>query len=834
MCRLGVLAGRKPETAAKRGQLVVVPVTGAKYVVDIIDFAAQVTLKQRFENVEENAIEAVYEFVLDGRASVTDFAAYVDGREIKGVLKEKQAAKDKYDDAIAGGGGAYLLEEDKEKPNVFSVSVGNLPPKKEVLIAITYVVEADVTDDGQIRFTIPGAPSNQAEMSPPSGKSIYEKDVTSGGVGITATFNMSSNIKCITSKTHPIMFELGDEPTTATVSLAGEVPAQTADFEILVKTADLNKAMSKVQEVGDGSKIAMLGFAPQLDCDARTECIFLVDRSGSMDGASIEAVRNTLQIFLRSLPEGTLFNIVGFGSSHFKLFDRSVEYNDTNLTVATKHVSKMAADLGGTEILPPLMMLFKEKPIPGIPRQIFLLTDGQVSNSVECIKAVRDNAGTTRIFTFGIGSGVDRELVFGMAKAGEGYCELIQDSQSMNTKVLRQLERALKPALTDITINWGNVSARQAPHILPPLFVGSRLIVYGFLKPNAREGDVVMKATSSAGPITVSVHVNPVAVIPGRQIGNLAARTLIRDLDEGRSGLAKSTAQQVQAEIIALSLKFGVLSKHTAFVVVEKRADATEGTMQLREARLLPAGTRRGAQTTSMLSGGGMTGFPVLPGAPRSSLFTLKKTISHDLCDEEESEEEECCLEDDDDEEEEEQEENEDAYGGAPPPPPPAVASSAAPLVDRDLDYDDLVLKADKDEEKQCAYAPPPLPRAVASSATAPATSDKWAERELMAIIIAQRANGSWLTTVLPVLKVDPAAAARAMPAVIASSKEAEVVWATALACAFIGSHFPDLKTQWSLVVQKASRWLAKTLGTLLTLNELEVLASAFLSGMPK
>jgi len=60
-----------------------------------------------------------------------------------------------------------------------------------------------------------------------------------------------------------------------------------------------------------------------------------------------------MQIFLRSLGEGTLFNIVGFGSRAEFLFKQgSVEYNDKNLDVATKHISTLAANLGVTKQTP--------------------------------------------------------------------------------------------------------------------------------------------------------------------------------------------------------------------------------------------------------------------------------------------------------------------------------------------------------------------------------------------------------------------------------------------------------------------------------------------------
>ena len=75
--------------------------------------------------------------------------------------------------------------------------------------------------------------------------------------------------------------------------------------------------------------------------------------------------------------------------------------------------------LGGTEILTPLKTILNQ-PAEECQRlkQLFVLTDGQVSNSQECIQVVNAERKTTRVFTLGIGSSADRHLVKGRARAG--------------------------------------------------------------------------------------------------------------------------------------------------------------------------------------------------------------------------------------------------------------------------------------------------------------------------------------------------------------------------------------------------------------------------------
>jgi uncharacterized protein with von Willebrand factor type A (vWA) domain len=64
----------------------------------------------------------------------------------------------------------------------------------------------------------------------------------------------------------------------------------------------------------------------EMDLDAsKGEFIFILDRSGSMDGIRIQNAKAALEIFLRSLPEDSYFNVVSFGSNHKFLFEKSMK-----------------------------------------------------------------------------------------------------------------------------------------------------------------------------------------------------------------------------------------------------------------------------------------------------------------------------------------------------------------------------------------------------------------------------------------------------------------------------------------------------------------------------
>src|SRR3982751_5320026 len=147
-----------PETQlAPRGGLFTkenapVPLAGVAVDAEISTFCGRVTVTQRYVNREATPIEAVYVFPLDEGAAVCGFEAMIDGTLVVGEVKERDAAFAMYDDAMQRGHGAYLLDE--ERPDVFQASVGNLRPRKEVLLKLTYVTELAV-ESGTVRFSIP-------------------------------------------------------------------------------------------------------------------------------------------------------------------------------------------------------------------------------------------------------------------------------------------------------------------------------------------------------------------------------------------------------------------------------------------------------------------------------------------------------------------------------------------------------------------------------------------------------------------------------------------------------------------------------------------------------
>lgn len=173
------------------------------------------------------------------------------------------------------------------------------------------------------------------------------------------------------------------------------------------------------------------------------EYIFLLDRSGSMGGDRIEKAKESLILFLKSLPENSIFNIISFGSKFQRMFKTSIKYNDSNVEETIKKIEDFDADFGGTEISQPLLDIVKvEKQMSKHIRNVILITDGQVFNVEEVIKIIeqmkKNNVATTH--AVGIGNGVSFDMIRRGSIVGGGEHAFIMDNKEMKKQIIQLLQ----------------------------------------------------------------------------------------------------------------------------------------------------------------------------------------------------------------------------------------------------------------------------------------------------------------------------------------------------------------------------------------------------------
>ncbi|KAI9556533.1 hypothetical protein GHT06_016323 [Daphnia sinensis] len=596
-----------------------VPLTGVSVQARIIDLVVEVTIQQRYVNKENQPIEAVYLFPLDEGAAVCKFTAEVDGRVIEGVVKETKEAREDYDEAIQSGHSAFLVEE--KLPDVFKAKVGNLAAGSGAKISITYVTELKV-EGKEIRFYLPTTiapryvPSSDKSSTAADLASIQYTGQSNYQVDINASLRMASAIKEIRCPTHKIAVNLdAATPLNGTFRLDNVVTSMDRDLVFYIQVAEPNQPRLIHEKSSNGTTAMMLSLVPTFKlAEQKTELIFLVDRSGSMGGPGIMQAKQALKLFLHSLPLDCYVNIAGFGFTYEELFPESKKYDEVVLNTAKTYAENIDANLGGTEILQPLEIIFKKPPIEGYLRQVFVLTDGEVSNADEVLSLVRRHSGQARVFALGLGSSASHHLVEGIARAGNGTALFASLEERLEKKVMQQLQDALQPSLTDIKIKWeghdetepkSNAVAsgpiqtektlmgygkpleadpatavsvetpekkfRQAPcnSMIPAVFDGRHLIVYALLAEDAhlpKWAEVV--AVSPDGPLTLKINLTDSNMEQGQIIHSLAAKKLIQALQDREENNEDSNTKK---EIVQLGCRYGLASRYTSYVAVDPK-----------------------------------------------------------------------------------------------------------------------------------------------------------------------------------------------------------------------------------------------------------------------
>ena len=199
---------------------------------------------------------------------------------------------------------------------------------------------------------------------------------------------------------------------------------------------------------------------PKLDIDNFSgNFVFIVDRSGSMWGSRIQMAKESLLYFLKSLPNtNSKFNVISFGSTYEVIFNDFVDITEENVNKAIDISHKYDADLGGTELLGPLNYLDSILSNVITPSRIFILTDGAVFNTEECLQKIEKIVQNKdiRFFSLGIGSGCDEILVKGMSSKGNGKPEFVQNAEEITDKVIFLLEESMRYYLKNLKVKFEN------------------------------------------------------------------------------------------------------------------------------------------------------------------------------------------------------------------------------------------------------------------------------------------------------------------------------------------------------------------------------------------
>lgn len=542
---------------------------------------ASVTVRQRFSNPQTEPVELEYLFPLPQDAALVNFQILIGQRVVRGELRERQQAEQAYVQAQSEGKHAALLEQ--KRPNLFTIRIANVLPGEVIETNLEYE-DRLLLRPGEMEFVFPMGltPRYHSPLHPTPPEQVNpvytQRTDQIGSVAIEVTAVPGFATAAPTSPSHALKldhpagggFSLTlDGPAIPDHDFVLRIPLSGAPVEIFARCGkDASGSTALIDWLPGDSSALEPTLAPR-------EFVFVLDRSGSMSGAPIQQARNALRACLRILEPHDTFRIL--------LFDDRLEWYKPKATQVSQAAIHQAdqyldtvSDRGGTEIILALEAAL------GLPsdaervRYILFLTDGAVSAEEQALAALRQQLGRARIFTFGIGSSVNRALLSKMAQWGRGTAEFLQIDEDIEGAILRFQDKVAFPMLTDITLEWLNCQAWDVyPPLLPDLYAGQPLQLSARLKPSA-QAPAQLRITGQRGSTAVRMELTlpePDGDFP--EAARLWARARIADLLDQPSGAVPG--HQVRQEIIGLALEHHLITPYTAFVAVDQEVVNKKG-----------------------------------------------------------------------------------------------------------------------------------------------------------------------------------------------------------------------------------------------------------------
>lgn len=557
---------------------------------------SRVEVTQTFTNPFKQPLEAVYVFPLPDEAAVDDMEIKIGDKIIKGDIKKREEAKEIYERARQQGQTAGLLEQ--ERDNIFTQSLANIKPGEQIDVTIRYTDSLKFAG-GDYEFVFPMVvgpryiPERQIDnrgntnqvpdasrITPP----VIKPGTRSGhDINVTVDIDAGVELSDIRSTSHQIEV-LPKAAFAKVVKLKPEDTIPNKDFILRYRVSGEKTqatVLTQADELGGHFAVYLI---PAVEYRSNEivpkDVVFLMDTSGSQQGEPLAKSQELMRRFINGLNPNDTFTIIDFANTTQQLSPTPLANTAANRTRAINYINQLDAN-GGTELLNGMRAVLNfPATSAGRLRSIVLLTDGYIGNENQVISEVQRNLKPgNRLYSFGVGSSVNRFLLNRLAEVGRGTSQVIRQDEptaEVTEKFFRQINN---PVLTNIQVSWigEGKTAEIYPLAAPDLFANQPLVLFG-RKQDKKSGKLRITGIAANENRYEKILTVNFTDSGNAGISQLWGRAKIKDLMNQMFGSENPAGVEA---VTNTALAYRLLSQYTAFVAVSQ------------EVRVDPDGTRR-------------------------------------------------------------------------------------------------------------------------------------------------------------------------------------------------------------------------------------------------
>ena len=528
------------------------------------------TVEATFENPLDEPAEAVLTLPLPVGAAVIGMTMKIGDREIAAEIKEREAARIEYEEAKEQGHSAAIVEQ--ERAEIFTITVGNIHPGEAISVVLEIHDRAAI--DGtkaSLRF-----PTMIKERYTPAGVpdvSTITPPRRTGRSPLRATVNISfsepaQDLICETvpsAKITPTQVSINDFGLTGDIILHWSIPSAIARAKWVADADDPTMGTLEVNIRVEKDKTSVR---------RRKAVQIMFDRSGSMNLHYIEWARRITEDLIASLTDEDLIHILTFDSSIDVFNATSHGFVPVTRTVKQQLQKELATITarGGTDLTgaittsgAALATLADRDDDADIDRIAVLITDGAYGDEATAVHHREKHLAGARVIAVAIGENANGFLE---TLAANGVCTYVSSPEGLAEASAKVMSRVATAAHSKARLEAKGL-ANQAPAHAPDIYPETIVTLSGRM-PRPQPGDEVVVNADSGHVVTLPISISTDASVTTRwasqHIKSLDYEMMASDF----SGDVVTAREKLEAIIVAMSVKYKVLSKYTAWLAVDR------------------------------------------------------------------------------------------------------------------------------------------------------------------------------------------------------------------------------------------------------------------------